>query len=409
MKVVVILPTYNEKANIEKMIPLLEEEILPQIKHHHVAILIVDDNSPDGTAEIVKNFMHKWKNISLLSGEKKGLGAAYVRGMHYAMNEMGADAVMEFDSDFQHNPHDIPRLVHAMDEGADYVIGSRYVPGGSIPKEWGMDRKFLSVFGSLFTRIVWLNFKIHDMTSGFKLTKTSFLKKVDLDHLLSYQFAYKMHILHEVVKQGAKVKEVPIAFLEREKGASKISKKDQFDSLYVVVRLAINDRKRVIKFLFVGGTGFLIQVLIQESTIRLGLTMVLAIGLSSLISLFTPHSDINSLSQGIGAGFGAEGAILSNFFFNNFWTFSDTTHMKETSNFFVRLIKFNLTSFASIFVQFFAVWIGVKLLGNNIPVGTWLIPVRILILFPTIIFIVIPLNYFIYNKIIWKTQYLKKK
>src|SRR5688500_18390800 len=119
MKIVIILPTYNEKENISRMLPLLEEEILPQIKGHDVKLLVVDDKSPDGTAEVVKDLMKKWKNIEILSGDKKGLGAAYVRGMKHAMDEMDADAVMEFDSDFQHNPNDIPRLIAAMDDGAD--------------------------------------------------------------------------------------------------------------------------------------------------------------------------------------------------------------------------------------------------------------------------------------------------
>src|SRR6185437_829243 len=102
-------------------------------------------------------------------------------------------AVIEFDADFQHDPHDIPRLLAAMDDGAGYVIGSRYVKGAAIPKEWGFDRKILSRFGSLFARIVWWNFSIHDMTAGLKLTKTEYLKKVDLEHLYSKTFAYKLN------------------------------------------------------------------------------------------------------------------------------------------------------------------------------------------------------------------------
>src|SRR5882672_6763815 len=125
MKIVIIIPTYNEWSKIEKMIPVLETDVFPKIKNHIVSILVVDDNSPDRTADAVRAFMKQWKNIALLLGEKEGLGAAYVRGMKYAMENMDADAVMEFDSDFQHNPHDIPRLIKAMDKGADYVIGSR--------------------------------------------------------------------------------------------------------------------------------------------------------------------------------------------------------------------------------------------------------------------------------------------
>lgn len=387
MKIVIILPTYNEKDNISRMLPLLEEEILPQMKGHDVKLLVVDDSSPDGTAEVVKVFMKKWKNIELLSGDKKGLGAAYVRGMKYAMDEMKADAVMEFDSDFQHNPHDIPRLVKAMDEGADYVIGSRYMEGGSIPKEWGIDRKFLSVFGNLVTRIAWLDFSIHDMTSGFKLTKTSVLKKIDLDHLLSYQFAYKMHILHDAIKEGAKVKEVPISFLEREKGTSKISKKDQFDSLYVVLRLGVYKRKRFVKFLFVGGTGFIVQFITTYLSIRL---------------FNLEHS------QFIATTIGAETAILSNFILNNRWTFKDTHAIKEKGSFLKRLFKFNLTSLFSIGLQTFVTFVAVKFLGPRVDIFGYPVLTSLAILFPTILLMVLPLNYFIYNKIIWKTQYLKK-
>jgi dolichol-phosphate mannosyltransferase len=366
------------------LIPVLEQDIFPQVKNHHVSILIVDDNSPDRTADAAREFRKKWHNIELLTGEKKGLGAAYVRGMKYAMEHMDADSVMEFDSDFQHSPNDIPRLVKAMDTGADYVIGSRYIPGGSIPKEWGLDRKILSIFGNLFTQVVWLNFKIHDMTSGFKLTKTSFLKRVDLDHLLSNNFAYKMQILHDVVMLHAKVKEVPIVFLEREQGKSKINVKDQFESLYVVLRLGIYDRKRAIKFLIVGGTGFILQYLTVYGLIVLGIEQYIA----TLIS--------------------GEVAILSNFFLNNLWTFGDTKNINGQGAFIKRLVKFNIASLASIFLQTAVVFIAVKLLGEKLVLFGMSLHTSIVILFPTIILLVIPMNYFIYNRIIWKTHRLKK-
>ncbi len=384
MKIVIISPTYNEKANIEKMIPVLEEEIFPMIKHHDMQILIADDKSPDGTAEVIKEYQKKYKNLHLITGEKQGLGAAYVRGMKYSMEQLHADAVMEFDADFQHDPHDIPRLIAAMDAGADYVIGSRYVPGGAIPKEWGIDRKFLSVFGSLFIRVVWLNFKIHDMTSGFKLTKTSYLKKIDLDHLLSKNFSYKIQILHEVIKQGAKVQEVPIVFNERTQGGSKISQNDQFESLYIVLRLALDDHKRIIKFLFVGGTGFILQYMVTYMLI------------------------ISGVEQFIAAMLGGEAAILSNFFLNNIWTFKDTDKIKQKGSLIERLVKFNTASLLSIGLQGLATFIAVLLLGEDLHVLGYTIHTALAILFPTIILLVIPLNYFIYNKIVWKTQYLKK-
>jgi dolichol-phosphate mannosyltransferase len=383
MKIVIISPTYNEKINISKMIPVLHEEVFPKIKDHDMHLLIVDDRSPDGTGDVVREYMKKWKNIELLEGDKNGLGSAYIRGMEYAMQKMHADAVVEFDADFQHNPHDIPRLIAAMSEDTDYVIGSRYIKGGQIPKEWGFDRKIKSIFGSLFARVVLFTFGIHDMTSGFKLTKTSYLEKVDLVNLYSRNYAYKMQILYEVVKLGAKVKEVPIVFYERTQGKSKMDTNDLIESFMVVLRLRARDSMRFIKFLVVGGTGFLIQLLLQEGTAKLVTQDFIAVGV------------------------GAEAAILSNFLFNHFWTFSDARNVKESAGFWAKLVKFNVSSLVSIIVQVVAIALAEFIFSPTMHIGSFATKTRIAALFPTIIFIVIPLNYLIYNKIVWKTQYLQ--
>ena len=384
MNIVVILPTYNEKVNIEKMIPLLEGEIFTKIKNHKMSLLVVDDNSPDGTSDQVKSFMEQWKNIELLEGPKKGLGAAYVKGMHYAIDEMEAEAVMEFDADFQHDPQDIPRLIAAMDNGAGHVIGSRYVPGGAIPKEWGIHRKIISRFGGMFAQLMLWRFDVHDMTSGYKLTKTSFLKNIDLDHLYSKYYAYKLHILHDLLKQGVKVTEVPIIFYERKDGSSKITRKDLFDSFWVVIRLRLHDSARFIKFLIVGGTGFIVQLLMIDLFIRLG------------------------SEQFVASMVGGEAAILSNFLLNNMWTFNDTKSIKEQGGFFQRLVKFNVASLGSIGLQGVVTYLAVAQLGENVRLFGYSIHTAKIILVPTIILLVVPLNYLIYNKIIWKTQKLKK-
>lgn len=405
MKIVVISPTYNEKINISKMIPVLEEEVFPKITDHSMYLLIVDDKSPDGTGDVVREYMKKWENIELLEGEKNGLGSAYIRGMEYAIGQMQADAVIEFDADFQHDPFDIPRLVAAVNDDTDYVIGSRYIKGGQIPKEWGFDRKVKSIFGSLFARFVLFTFNIHDMTSGFKLTKTSFLEKVDLKNLYSRNYAYKMQILYEVVRLGAKVKEVPIIFYERTQGKSKMDTNDLIESFTVILRLRVRDSIRFIKFLIVGGTGFVIQLLTQEVTIFIGITYLLALGLSYLITLFTPHTDITSLSHAIGAGFGAEAAIISNFIINNFWTFEDRRGRNGKRKLGLQFIKFNVTSLLSISLQFLTVFAGEKLIGPLTTINGIVLPTRILVIIPTIILLVIPLNYLIYSKIIWKKHH----
>jgi dolichol-phosphate mannosyltransferase len=374
---------------MEKMIPVLEQEVFPNIKNHEMHILVADDKSPDGTAEIVRNFAKQYPNLHLIEGNKEGLGAAYARAMRYSMNDLSADAIVEFDADFQHDPQDIPKLIAAMDEGADCVIGSRYVKGGSIPKEWGLHRKFLSyVAGSLFTRLVWGRMSVHDMTSGFKLTKSSFLKRVDLENLYSKYYAYKLHILHDILSMKAKVKEVPIQFYERTEGSSKITSKDLFDSLYVVVRLRLEEKKRFVKFLFVGGTGFIVQFIVTYFSIYL-------LGLEHM--------------QFVATLLGAETAIISNFLLNNVWTFKDTKGIAEKGSFGRRLFKFNLTSLLSIAMQSLVTFLAVRTFGPRIDIFGHSILTSLVILFPTILFIVLPLNYFIYNKIIWKTHYLKDK
>lgn len=406
MKIVVIIPTYNEFENIQLMITVLEKEVFPKIKDHTMSILVADDNSPDGTATVVEDLAKKWKNIVLLKGEKKGLGAAYVRAMKYAMDKMDAYAVVEIDADFQHDPHDIIRLVKAMDEGADYVIGSRYIPGGEIPKEWGLHRKFLSFFGSLFARIMFLRFDVHDMTSGLKLTKSEYLQKVDLDNLLSHYYAYKIHILYEILRLKANVKEVPIIFYERKKGSSKISRKDLFDSFAVVLKLRFRESKRFIKFLIVGGTGFTNQIICQELSVLSGLAIFLAgVFYPSVGHLFNV-SNVVEMKNIIAVGIGAEAAIISNFLINNFWTFQDTRKMKEKSHVLIRMIKFNTASLFSIIIQVAAASIAISLFGVSIPVFGIDVPTRLIFIIPTILLLVVPLNYFIYNKIIWKTQFL---
>ena len=166
MKIVIILPTYNEKDNIRLLIPALWKQFA-ELKHE-MHVLVVDDHSPDGTADAVREMMATYPNLHLITGEKEGLGAAYIRGMTYALKELQAEAVMEMDADFSHKPADVPRLLAALDEGADFVIGSRYVPGGSIPENWGRLRQAISRWGNIFARYLAGLYRVQDCTAGFR-------------------------------------------------------------------------------------------------------------------------------------------------------------------------------------------------------------------------------------------------
>ncbi len=413
MNVVIILPTYNEKENIEKIIPVLEDDILPRIKNHKMSILVADDNSPDGTKEAVQKLVAKYKNIDISSGIKQGLGAAYVRAMDYAIEKMNADVMFEMDADLQHDPKKIPEFLKKIDEGCDMVIGNRYSDGGSIPQNWPIQRKAFSIVANIIIRLIFMRFAIHDWTGGYRaLKKEVFLKeKEELTQFRGYTF--QVSFLHKTVRDGFKIGEVPFHFSDRTLGNSKIVPMEYIVELlsYVVIARII-ELKRVIKFLVVGGTGFILQLLGQEGAIQLGAGLALAYLFYTVVGFIQDSVSVDAhqliaLSQGMAAGIGAEFAILSNFLCNNFWTFKDTKKMKESSPFVIRLLKFNTTSLVSIFLQAFAVWLGIRLLGEYTVLLNFTLPTRILVLFPTIIFLIIPLNYFIYNKIIWKTQYLK--
>ncbi len=185
----------------------------------------MDDNSPDGTQEEVKKFLGK--NIFLITGEKNGLGAAYIRGFKYAINELKADVIFEMDADFSHNPKDIPRFLEEIKEN-DFVIGSRYIKGGDTP-DWGFDRKLISSGGNFFARVIAGLYKVKDCTSGYRAIRTDLIKKIDLDNLRVNGYSFQMNLLYNAIKEKGKIKEIPIIFFDRHVGTSKIERKDMYE------------------------------------------------------------------------------------------------------------------------------------------------------------------------------------
>jgi dolichol-phosphate mannosyltransferase len=237
-KIVIIIPTYNEAANTARMISELSR-VVDSIKHHDLRVLYVDANSPDGTAFVVRDRQqtHSWLHL-LVEERREGLGVAYARGMKHAMAELSADYLMEFDGDFQHRPADIFRLIAAIDESYDYVIGSRYVDGGMTPDDWGFTRTLLSTGGCKFGRTMLGLNKIRDITCGFKIARVKgFMDSFNFDALLSRSFAYKIHLLHYMVRRGASVKEVPITFDKRNAGETKMTWKETQETLKVIFQL----------------------------------------------------------------------------------------------------------------------------------------------------------------------------
>lgn len=378
MKIVIVICSYNERENVGRMIEAISK-IRAKTPHHSLHLLYVDGNSPDGTAAVIKSKQTRFPWLHLLVETKKeGLGAAYAKGMVYAITTLKADYLVEMDTDFQHRPEDLPALIDKISAGYDYIIGSRYIKGGSIPREWGIDRKFLSIVGNLVARIALLLPKIHDVTGGFRISKVNgFMAKFDFTTLLSQSFAYKIHLLHYMLSSGAKYIEVPISFEHRSHGESKIIKNELIETLRVIFLVQLNSPKisRFFKFGFVGAFGLLIQTLVFEI---LGLRL-------------------RVLTPSIATVVGGELAIISNFILNNLWTFKD--YAVTGTKFLFKFFQFNLTSLISLTVQFVILFIGESIARGNNPVirGFY---------FGAII-IVLTINYTVYNVFIWKTTKLK--
>lgn len=370
-KVVIVMPAYNEAGNIKLMITELFEKEFPKIERAEMHLLIVDDYSPDGTGDIVKGFQKKYKNLHLLQKQKEGLGWAYVRGFEYAVDKLKADAVMEMDADFQHPPRFVKPMVEAYLNGADYCIGSRYIKGGSVPKEWAFSRRSISFFGNLFIRLVLLKPSIHDLTTGFRLTRVKgVLNKIDLNNLMEpTRFAYKVDLLYQSIKNSKKVVEVPLEFASRTKETSKFNPKEMISTFKVAIILGIKDKQRFIKFGVVGFVGYLINAITLKILTNMGSASVVAWALPVELS------------------------IISNFTLNNIWTFK-TEEIKGLLPVIKKFLTFNFTSLGALLIQTVAGIIGDRLFG----VGS-----RQILLPFIIVFLVLPFNYTMYNLVIWKT------
>jgi len=238
MKTIVTIPTYNEIENIEKLINAIFS-VLPETH-----VLIVDDNSPDGTAKKVDEMKKDNDRIHLIvRPEKNGLGTAYIAGFEYAL-ELGFDVIFEMDADFSHDPKDLPRLLEALDDN-DLVIGSRYVTGINVVN-WPLRRLFLSYGANLYTRII-TGLPIKDATGGFKAFRAEALSKIDLTKVKSNGYGFQIEMNYLLWKSGARLKEIPIIFIDRRSGVSKMNKKIIYEAVFLVWKLKFSSAKKHLK------------------------------------------------------------------------------------------------------------------------------------------------------------------
>jgi dolichol-phosphate mannosyltransferase len=229
LRATICLPTYNERENLEPMLRALGDK--------GVRVLVVDDSSPDGTGELADRLAGELDYVEVLHRERKdGLGPAYLAGFQRALAD-GAELILEMDCDFSHSPADVPRLVEAAEAGADLVLGSRYAPGGSIGN-WGLPRRIVSAGGSWYARLL-LGVKVSDLTGGFKCYRRRVLETIDLDAIGSKGYAFQIETTYRALRAGFQVAEIPIHFIDREEGGSKMSKAIVVEAVWKVPALRL--------------------------------------------------------------------------------------------------------------------------------------------------------------------------
>jgi len=376
-KVVVIAPTFNEKGEIENLVNKVfnQSKELPNWDLH---LLIVDSRSKDGTIEKVKKLQKRFSNLHLLETEKEGLGKAYLKGFKYCEEKINPYLVIQIDADGQHDPDKIPEFIKKIEKGADFVVGTRYSQGGSIPANWGLHRKILSIGANSVVKFGFMKLKVTEWTNGYRAIKFWLVKNA-YDHLKNYSgYVFQVAFLDFAIKNNAILGEIPIHFKERTTGISKIN---AFQYSFQTFLYVFNNSS-FIKFVIVGFIGFAVDF--------------------SLAYLF-----INKLyvTKALANMYSAEVAICTNFLLNNFWSFKDK---KITGGFFAYLIKFitfNFVSSGSIIIQGVGLSLALKFIGDKsihlfgANIGSWII-YKILI----IGFIIIPYSYILYNKFIWKKK-----
>ena len=364
-RALLVLPTYNERENIVSLIPKIFEQ-QEKIDNWQLLVLVVDDRSPDNTAKIVTKLKEKYKNLFLIEGKKLGLGKAYQRGFSYGIDKFNPAVIIEMDADWSHDPNDIPRFLEAIDSGADFVIGSRYIKGGSIPSNWGLHRKIFSYCGNLTIRLGFMKISIHDWTNGYRAMSADFLKNTLKKYSKLDGYIFQIGVLDTAIKHHIRIKEIPVHFKNRVRGVSKINSPQFISNIF----LYILTNSTFVRFAYVGLTGAVIDFGLSFLFIE---KLFFPVWLSTVIS--------------------AETAIISNFILNNFWSFAH------------KQIKFNLNAYLKGFAKFNAISIGSILIQTTLlHYATESLGVELWYIYKAaiIFLIIIPYSYILYNKIIWR-------
>lgn len=335
-KILVIIPTYNEVENIGRVVDAIEQ-IAFRLSSYSLSLLIVDDNSPDGTSGQVKTLQSKYSNIHLLTGHKSGLGKAYIRAFRYALRRSGFDAFIMMDADLSHNPNDIPALLEKLNQGSDYVIGSRYTIGGAIDDSWPLSRIIISRVANFVARkLVGIPDDIRDVTGGYKAIRRTALEKIDLDKLSARGYVFQVSLLHAFLQQSSRVDEIPVTFTKRQYGASKLRLRDIIEFAYRAYKLNPNAPiQRFARFGLVGACGTVVNL--------------------AVLAFLVNFVHVNVL---LSVAIAIEVSIIFNFFLNHLYTFKGYGAYKKHSQkdplakLLAKLVKFNLGALGGATISF---------------------------------------------------------
>ncbi|MGD0284234.1 MAG: glycosyltransferase family 2 protein [Candidatus Saccharimonadales bacterium] len=347
-RALVILPTYNEADNIQ---PIVAEifKVSEKMSSWRLSVMVADDNSPDGTAKLVKLSQKQFKDLYLISGQRAGLGKAYIRGFKYGLKHGPYDAFVMMDADFSHDPAAIPTLLAGIDKGSDYVIGSRYVSGSQITKNWSKTNLISSRIANIIARI-FIDIKdVADLTGGFRAVRRSALEKINLQGIHAGGNVFLVNLLHEFSRNGFAISEVPVNFGDRRYGKSKRRVRDVIEFLYITYRLNPNSRaRRMIRFGLVGFSGTIVNLLVIYCLVHLLRQIVL---LSDAVAI--------------------EVSIISNFFMNHYYTFRAaftsprSSRQESARSILIKLGKYNLIALGGAAISFVIFATGFKVLGIN--------------------------------------------
>ncbi len=367
-KAIIILPTYNESVTISSLIKKIFE-VADTIKNWQIEVLVVDSKSTDDTQKNVKALIRSYQNrLHIIEMEKEGLGKAYITGFKFAIDNFSPFVLFEMDADWSHDPEDIPAFLTKIESGADFVIGSRYMKGGSIPSNWSWHRKIFSIFGNLIARVGFMKPKVSEWTNGYRVIKVWLVKSI-IPEMNTYSgYVFQVAFLDKTIKKGAYVEQIPVQFKDREHGSSKI---DSFQYIWQTL-LYVLLHSPFIKYVIVGLIGFAIDFGLSYFFIE---KIHWVVWTATLLS--------------------TETAIISNFILNNYWSFAHKKLEHRIGAIVPSFLKFNLVSSGSILIQV----VGVSLLATFIGKQWWYV-YKVFI----IAFIIIPYSYILYNKFIWKEK-----